>query len=142
MDAAIQRIVRRASVISAGLGFALAPVPTADGVAMLPVQAVMFVAIARARGRRLRDVPWFGVVRATVAASVVRSAANLSLRQAKNRLCSIMADHGVRVGEDYEQSKREPEKINIVLALIQGRLHRVRLLLIGSTRAASRYSRW
>ncbi len=113
MDAEIQGIIRRASVVSAGLGFALGPVLTADGIAMLPVQAWMIASIAQARGRKLSELPWVAVAGATAVASVVRGAANVSLRMVPRagRLSNVLTAVAMTrfVGWYTDQTCIDPE---------------------------------
>ncbi|HVJ93635.1 MAG TPA: hypothetical protein VM580_27725 [Labilithrix sp.] len=76
---AVAHAVGSASVAAAGLAVVLSPIPLADEVVLPPVYAWLTVRVARARGRRVRDLPWRPLAKLAFVGLGVRAALNAPL---------------------------------------------------------------
>jgi uncharacterized protein (DUF697 family) len=78
-DANVDRVIRRASILSAALGVVLSPIPLADELLLLPVYGVMTTRIARQRGLATRAIPWRPVMATAAAGLAARAAVNVTV---------------------------------------------------------------
>jgi uncharacterized protein (DUF697 family)/ElaB/YqjD/DUF883 family membrane-anchored ribosome-binding protein len=79
MKTFVQRIIDQSSVLAAGLGVVLSPIPLADEVLLLPLLGTMTVRIGRAHGVGWREIPWKAVGKTAAGALVARAAVNLGV---------------------------------------------------------------
>ena len=78
-DANVDRLIRRASILSAALGVVLSPIPLADELLLLPVYGVMTARIARQRGLTAGGIPWRPVMATAAAGLAARAAVNVTV---------------------------------------------------------------
>jgi uncharacterized protein (DUF697 family) len=79
MKSLVEKIVDRASVVAAGLGAVMSPLPFADEALMLPVLGVMTVKIGHAHGLRWRELPWRPIAKTALGGILARATLNLSV---------------------------------------------------------------
>src|ERR1019366_6955722 len=78
-DANVDRLIRRASILSAALGVVLSPIPLADELLLLPIYGVMTARIARQRGLAAKGIPWRPVMATPAAGLAARAAVNVTV---------------------------------------------------------------
>jgi uncharacterized protein (DUF697 family) len=78
-DANVDRLIRRASILSAALGVVLSPIPLADELLLLPIYGVMTARIARQRGLAAKGIPWRPVMATAAAGLAARAAVNVTV---------------------------------------------------------------
>ena len=80
MDPAVERIIRRTSLLTAALGVVLSPIPLADELLLLPIYGVLTSRIAkRPRARRSGSSPWKPICATAMAGLAARAAVNLTV---------------------------------------------------------------
>ncbi len=79
MKMPVQRIVDQSSVVAAGLGLVLSPVPLADEVLLLPLFGTMAFRIGRAHGLGWKMVPWKVIAKNAVGGLAARATVNLGV---------------------------------------------------------------
>lgn len=73
----VRALVHRTSVVSAGLGVLLSPIPLLDELALFPVYGVLCTRIARWHSLRWGQVPWRPILKSTTVGLVARAAVNV-----------------------------------------------------------------
>ncbi len=77
MNANVRALVHRTSVISAGLGVLLSPIPLLDELALFPVYSILCTRIARWHSLKWGEVPWRPILKSTTVGLVARAAVNV-----------------------------------------------------------------
>jgi uncharacterized protein (DUF697 family) len=78
VNARIKELIHRTSVLSAGLGVALSPIPLLDELALFPVYTVMARRIARGHELAWSGTPWRPILKSTAIGLVARAAVNVA----------------------------------------------------------------
>ena len=73
MTPEVRTFIHRTSVVSAGLGVLMSPIPFLDEVALIPVLGVLCTGIARHHALKWNEVPWRPMVRGTAYGLVARA---------------------------------------------------------------------
>jgi uncharacterized protein (DUF697 family) len=79
MKPLVQRIVDQSSVVAAGLGVVLSPLPLADEALLLPLLGTMTVRIGHVHGLGWRELPWRAVTKTAIGGLAARAAVNLGV---------------------------------------------------------------
>jgi soluble P-type ATPase/uncharacterized protein (DUF697 family) len=72
-------IIHKTSVLAAGLGAVLSPIPLADEVLLMPIYAGMAARIGRAHGLSPREVPWKPILASAATGLAARGTINLTV---------------------------------------------------------------
>src|SRR5215472_6997913 len=79
MGPVVQRVVRRTSILTAGLGVILSPLPLADELLLLPIYALMTRRIGKEHGLPAAQIPWKPVTATAIAGLAARAAVNITV---------------------------------------------------------------
>ena len=79
MKTPVQRIVDQSSVVAAGLGVILSPVPLADELLLFPLLGTMALRIGRVHGLGWRELPWKAIAKNAAGGLAARATVNLGV---------------------------------------------------------------
>jgi uncharacterized protein (DUF697 family) len=75
----VQRIVDETTLIAAGMGVLLSPIPFADEAVLLPVLGTMSLRIGRTHGLGWRELPWAPLAKTAVSGLLARATFSLGI---------------------------------------------------------------
>jgi uncharacterized protein (DUF697 family) len=78
VNAAVRALIHRTSVVSAGLGVLLSPIPLLDELALFPVYAVLSRRIGRDYELSWEQMPWRPILKSTTVGLLARAAVNVA----------------------------------------------------------------
>ncbi len=79
MTPAVRSLIHRTSVVSAGFGVVMSPIPLLDELALLPIYTVMTSRIGKHHSLKWGQIPWRPILRTTAAGLVARAGINLTV---------------------------------------------------------------
>jgi uncharacterized protein (DUF697 family) len=79
MEPAVQRLVRRTSILTAALGVVLSPIPLADELLLLPIYGVLTSRIAKKHALGVAELPWKPICATALAGLAARAAVNVTV---------------------------------------------------------------
>jgi uncharacterized protein (DUF697 family) len=79
MSPRVERLIRRTSLVTAGLGVVLSPLPLVDELLLLPIYGVLATRIGSEHNLKFRQMPWKPICATALAGLTARAAVNLSV---------------------------------------------------------------
>ena len=79
MEPEVRSLIHRSSVVCAGVGVVLSPIPLLDELALFPMYGVLSLRIARRHSLKWRQIPWRPILKSTTAGLVARGGVNLAV---------------------------------------------------------------
>jgi uncharacterized protein (DUF697 family) len=79
MDPAVERLIRRTSLVTAALGVVLSPIPLADELLLLPIYGVLTSRIAKKHELPAGKLPWKPICATAFAGLAARAAINITV---------------------------------------------------------------
>jgi uncharacterized protein (DUF697 family) len=79
MSPRVERLIRRTSLVAAGLGVVFSPIPLVDELLFVPVYGILASRIAKDHELTFRQVPWRPIAQTAVAGLAARAAVNLTV---------------------------------------------------------------
>jgi uncharacterized protein (DUF697 family) len=79
MDPAVERLIRRTSLLTAALGVVLSPIPLADELLLLPIYGVLTSRIAKKHALPIAQLPWKPICATAFAGLAARAAVNITV---------------------------------------------------------------
>ena len=79
MEPAVKSLVHRTSVVTAGLGVILSPIPLLDELVLFPVYTVLSARIAKRHSLKWMQIPWRPILKSTTAGLVARGVVNVTV---------------------------------------------------------------
>ena len=79
MDPSVKTLVHRTSVVTAGLGVVLSPIPLLDELVLFPVYTVLSARIAKRHKLAWKQIPWRPILKSTTAGLVARGVVNVTV---------------------------------------------------------------
>ena len=79
MEPDVRSLIHRTSVVSAGFGVVLSPIPLLDELALVPIYTVLTARIGRRHSLKWSQIPWRPILKTTAAGLVARAGINLTV---------------------------------------------------------------
>jgi uncharacterized protein (DUF697 family) len=79
MEPGVRSLIHRTSIVSAGFGVVMSPIPLLDELALLPIYTVMTSRIGKHHSLKWGQIPWRPILKTTAAGLVARAALNLTV---------------------------------------------------------------
>jgi len=79
MSPRVEKLIRRTSLVTAGIGVVLSPIPLLDELVLLPIYGVMASRIGKDHALKFGEVPWRPIGATAVAGLAARAAVNLTV---------------------------------------------------------------
>jgi uncharacterized protein (DUF697 family) len=79
MSPGVERLIRRTSLLTAGLGVVFSPIPLIDELLLFPIYGVLASRISKDHGLAFGQVPWKPIATTAVAGLAARAAVNVTV---------------------------------------------------------------
>lgn len=79
MEPGVRSLIHKTSVLAAGLGVVLSPIPLLDELALFPVYNVLSSRIAKHHALTWGQIPWRPILKSTTAGLVARAGVNITV---------------------------------------------------------------